>query len=236
MTTRVATQRRMVGPSGIGTGPGNPFGSGGNGDRGGGWAQPLPLTTCRLGLWFGLMSIGMLFIAMTSAYIVRQGLDPGWRTIQIPRLLLLNTLVLLASSLTMEKGRRVQKHISEDLQTGGRLWITATLLLGLIFVGGQLFAWQRLAAKGVYLSTNPHASFFYTLTGLHGIHLLGGIIALTYVVWALWRDRAYTAKPGDRRLAAPAPRRHTQRWVEVTAHYWHFMDGLWIYLLVLLFS
>jgi cytochrome c oxidase subunit 3 len=98
--------------------------------------------------------------------------------------------------------------------------LTVTLLLGVVFLAGQLLAWRQLAAQGIFLGTSPHGSFFYLLTGTHGLHLLGGIIALTYVVFGSWRLR-YT-------------RRHHIA-VDLTALYWHFMDGLWVYLFVLLF-
>lgn len=98
-------------------------------------------------------------------------------------------------------------------------WLYATLVLGLAFIGGQLLAWRELVARGVYLSTNPSSSFFYLLTSAHGIHLLGGIGGLIYLVL-----RA-------RRIVSAAKQRTI---VEIAALYWHFMDGLWIYLLLLL--
>jgi len=89
----------------------------------------------------------------------------------------------------------------------------------MIFLMGQILAWQELAAGGVYLSTNPSSSFFYLLTGTHAVHLLGGVIALLYLSWRVWRRNS-----GG--LGATA--------LGVTALYWHFMDGLWIYLFLLL--
>jgi len=160
--------------------------------------------TSALGMCLGLTGIAMLFIALTSAYVVRQGLDPGWNAIRMPAILPFNTLVLLASGFTMEKARRAIRP--------GR-WLPATLALGLCFLALQLAAWRELSAGGVYLSTNAHSSFFYLLTGLHGLHLTGGIFALTYL--AVSRN---------------------ERWLQATALYWHFMDALWVYLLVLLFG
>jgi len=155
--------------------------------------------TPRLGMSFALAAIAMMFLGLTSALVVRQGLDPGWRAIPMPRLLLANTLVLLASSVALEKARRAAGP-----------WLAATVLLGLVFLTGQLIAWRDLAAQGLYLSNNPHAAFFYLLTGLHGLHLLGGLGALAF----------------------SAARR---TWLEITALYWHFMGALWIYLFLLLF-
>ena len=87
------------------------------------------------------------------------------------------------------------------------------------FLGGQLVAWRELASRGIYLGTNPGSSFFYVLTAAHGIHLLGGVVALAYVA-----SRA-------RRIALGRARRTP---VDVTAIYWHFMDALWIYVFLML--
>jgi len=206
LTTRPKTGLGGFGPGGF------PGGNGGGGSGGGGdsFRKPATPDTYRLGMRFALAAITMLFIALTSAYVVRQGLDPEWRMIQRPAVLWVNTIVLLASSLTIEKARRATRS--------GTRWLVLTLLLGAAFVIGQLIAWRELSAEGVYLSTNPHSSFFYLLTGLHGLHLLGGIAALSYIVW----------RGSGEDLRA--------RWLGATALYWHFMDGLWIYLFVLLFG
>jgi cytochrome c oxidase subunit 3 len=97
--------------------------------------------------------------------------------------------------------------------------LDAAAILGLMFLGGQFIAWTQLAAHGVFLATNPSSSFFYLLTGAHALHLLGGIAALFYLVY-----RAPQLASGLKKPVA----------VDVTAIYWHFMDGLWIYLLLLL--
>lgn len=179
--------------------------------------------TSRLGVGLALASIGMLFTGLTSAYVVRQALDPAWRATPMPKILLINTAVLLASSVTLEKARRALGRVA----AGSRFkWLTATLALGIAFVGGQFMAWQQLASGGINLSTNPHSSFFYLLTGLHGLHLLGGILALGYLCLRAWRDC---------RFMAAVPRVDPVRAIGATALYWHFMGGLWVYLLVLLF-
>jgi cytochrome c oxidase subunit 3 len=98
-------------------------------------------------------------------------------------------------------------------------WLTVTLVLGIVFLAGQLMAWRQLSEQGIYLSSNPHSSFFYLLTGLHGLHLLGGVLALSWLAVRTWRS-----------FGVPAA-----RFVEVTALYWHFMGVLWVYLLMLLF-
>ena len=192
------------------TNTGYGIGSGGasNGGGGHGGSGRLPVENHRLGMVFALAGIGMLFMALTSAYVVRQGLGADWMRIPMPRILLLNTAVLLASSLTLEAARR----------TSSRNWLLATLALGFVFLCGQLLVWRQLAGAGIYLSTNPHSSFFYVLTGVHGLHLAGGLVSLACVPLL----PAFVSQR----------RRH---WLDATTLYWHFMALLWVYLLILLF-
>ncbi|HEU4699487.1 MAG TPA: cytochrome c oxidase subunit 3 [Gemmatimonadales bacterium] len=176
--------------------------------------RPAPGAAIRTGVWLGIAAIAMSFAAYTSALLVRQGGAPDWRHLRLPPLLFGNTVVLLASSATLELGRR---GFGRRAPAEGRRWLRITLGLGLLFVAGQVAAWRELAAQGVYLATNPASSFFYVLTGLHALHLLGGITALGY---ALSRVR------GPVLLPPPA--------LDGAALYWHFMDALWLYLLGLL--
>ncbi len=189
-------------------------GSGGDGGRGAGTPRSLPNQRYYTGMMLGLAAILMLFAAFTSAYVVRKGLSEDWQATAFPGILWLNSMVLLASSFTLEKARRWR-------QVQGRFqsWWWATTGLGIIFLIGQVLAWQELVAGGVYVNTNPSSSFFYLLTGTHAVHLLGGVLALLYLSWRVWRRNS-----GE--LGATA--------LGVTALYWHFMDGLWIYLFLLL--
>ena len=196
-------------------------GAGDQGSGGGGWGSrpwEIPARTYRTGMLMGLAAIVMLFAAFTSAMVVRRGVSSDWVSTPLPRILYLNTLILLASSLTLELSRRSLRAGRGDRFSGG---LYATLGLGLAFVAGQLTAWRELATRGVYLASNPSSSFFYLLTATHGVHLLGGMAALFYLVFSAGR---IALKP--KTLAV----------VEVTAIYWHFMDGLWIYLLLLLMT
>ncbi|MCW5980678.1 MAG: cytochrome c oxidase subunit 3 [Bryobacteraceae bacterium] len=210
-------------------GPGAGDGSfGGDGD-GGRRPSPRARQTHRLGIWLGLASVTMLFLGLTSAFIVREKLGGEWAEFAMPPLLVVNTLVLLASSAALERSKRALAGIvpsgarpavsGVEVPPAYNTWLLAAVALGLLFLVGQAVAWQQLSARGIYLSTNPHSSFFYTLTGMHGLHLLGGLVALGYLT--AWRGR----------LPLLALRRRT----EATAIYWHFMDGLWVYLLLLLF-
>jgi cytochrome c oxidase subunit 3 len=172
------------------------------------------LQTYQLGVWLGLTGITMVFVAFTSALIVRRGVSFDWESLRLPALFYLNTAVLVSSSLTLEYARRALRAGERQIF---RRWWLATTLLGLVFLAGQWTAWGQLATQGVFLSSNPSASFLYLLTGAHWVHLLGGVVALLYVAI---RDR----RPGP--LSAVP--------VEATAIYWHFMDGLWVYLLLVL--
>lgn len=191
------------------------FGGGGGEGRWESGRWSVPAHTYQTGMWMGLAGIVMLFSAFTSALVVRKGLSNDWVQTTLPHLLYANTLILLVSSVTLEFSRK-----SLTVGQGKRftVWLYLTVALGLAFVAGQFLAWRELAEQGVFLSTNPSSSFFYLLTAAHGLHLLGGILALAYVA----------AKAP--RIAAGLKKRTA---VDVTATYWHFMDGLWIYILIL---
>jgi cytochrome c oxidase subunit III len=180
-----------------------------------------PPSLARTGVWIGIAAIVMSFAAYTSALIVRQGATPDWRHFQLPPVLYLNTLVLLASSVTLERGRRVILRESPwrtAAASRGPAWLRLTLGLGLLFIGGQVLAWRNLAAQGLFLATNPSSAFFYVFTALHALHLLGGIAALGYVLIRLHRSATWPPRGA----------------LDATALYWHFMDVLWLYLLVVL--
>jgi cytochrome c oxidase subunit III len=162
------------------------------------------------GVVIALAGVLMFFAALVSAYVVRQGLGGlDWRPFEFPRILWLNTLILLSSSFTIVRARR---HLRVDDRKGFRHWWVVTAVLGLFFVAGQLIAWRQLAAAGVYLEDNPASSFFYLFTAAHGIHLLGGIAALVAIA---------CRSPLSETLA---------KRTEAASIYWHFMDGMWLFL------
>jgi cytochrome c oxidase subunit 3 len=157
-------------------------------------------------------AITLSFAAYTSAMLVRQTGATDWQHVRLPSILYANTVLLLLSSATLAAGQR-------RLRRGGPAagWFVATLLLGLLFVGGQVLAWRALAAEGVFLVTGPAGAFFYVLTVLHALHVLGGVGGLGYATARLRRGG-----PGAAGVAGAA------------ALYWHFVDVLWLYLLVIL--
>lgn len=177
---------------------------------------PPPAST---GIWVVLASITMSFAAFTSALVVRQGGAQDWRHFSLPPVLYLNTLVIVASSVTLEIARRRiaafmggAKHRTESPAR----WLYITLSLGLLFVAGQTFAWVQLKSQGFGLATNVSYSFFYVLTVAHALHLTGGLGGLVRVIG---------------KLNHAVLRRST---LDATSRYWHFMGVLWVYLLFLL--
>jgi cytochrome c oxidase subunit III len=168
-----------------------------------------------------MAAIVMFFMSLTSAYIVRKGLGTDWQATEMPRVLWLNTLVLLASSATIELARRrnaASPPSAEAREERFSRWWTATIALGILFLVGQLYAWRQLSAAGLFLRTNPSSSFFYVLTAAHGAHLIGGIFALLYVASRNWNRSRITQETA----------------ADLAALYWHFMDGLWLFLFALL--
>jgi cytochrome c oxidase subunit 3 len=194
----------------------------------------------RLGLLVGLTGIVMIFISFSSAYVVRQGLptlDPrtntllhDWFPVPLPRLLLINTGVLLISTVTMELARRQSARKAALAQLASVpgvavdnneeiSWLALTVVLGLSFLAGQWMVWRELAAGGFYVASSPSSSFVYLLTGMHAVHLFGGVVALLIAgVASLLRRSA------DSQSIA----------VDVSGWYWHFMALLWVYILCLL--
>jgi cytochrome c oxidase subunit 3 len=220
-------------------------GGGGSGGRGGDDNIPSygeRLRRYRLGLMLALSSVVMLFVSFTTAYVVRKAgaiWDPShndyvsnWVPLALPiRILLLNTFILLLSSFTLEVARR---RAAEDVVLapimgipGVRVsdnlslpWVWTTILLGLGFLAGQGYAWHKLQEANITWAANASSSFFFILTGVHAIHLAGGVLALFYAGITSWLHRP----PETRRIV-----------IDVTAWYWHFMGALWVYIFGLLY-
>ena len=207
-----AIDLRGSGANGAGA---SPPGHGGGGDGSFG-SDAVPQRTYITGMLIAVGGIVMFFAALVSALVVRKGLSAvAWQTVEVPRILWLNTLILLASSATLVRSCRDFRTQDE---AAFRHWWGVTAILGLFFVAGQILAWRQLVAAGVYLATSASSSFFYIFTAAHGLHLLGGIAAMLAVAFRRGRHLA----------------RGTA--VEVVSIYWHFLDALWLCLFILLLA
>ncbi len=217
--TRTGTAQKVIGSSWPKTPGPNGNGSNGNGRRKWfGGERRFSKDTYRIAMWVLLAAIVMIFVALGSAYIFLSG-GAQWQPVRMPKAFILSTGLILISSATIEAARREIHH--ENSQRYAR-WLLATLLLGAAFVCSQLVGWKQLVGEGVYLSGNPHSSFFYLFTGAHGIHLLGGMVALSYL--ALRARKLVFGVSSEKRVAA----------TDAVSLYWHFMDGLWVALFLLL--
>jgi len=186
-------------------------GWGGDGPDGRGSSRRASFT----GLIVLLTATTMLFAAFTSAFVARRGASGDWGSVPKPPILFINTVVLLVSSLSLERARRALHGGSRI--AFNRYW-TAGTVLGALFLLGQALAWRQLSDIGFLVATNPGSSFFYVLSAAHALHVLGGLSALIYVDIQALRLRL---GPGKRTAA------------DVSAVFWHFLDGLWLYLMTL---
>lgn len=208
---------------GIGKGPGFP-GPNGNGSNGNGWRRKrddgfprgLSLAAYRVMMWLLLGAVVMMFAALSSVYIaLPRGAE--WQPIRMPWMLFLSTAIILISSLAISRARR---SLQQGSERSYRRFLSLTLLLGFGFLASQLLGWRQLVSQGAYFSGHPHSSFYFLFTGVHGAHLLGGILGLSYL-----------AARRSRLLGQPEKR---QTLTDVVALYWHFMGGVWVWLFMLL--
>jgi len=208
MPTLVEERKGTVLPP---TPPVNYGGGDGSSDSG----SSFPISKGQVGIWILVTAIIMLFAGLSSAYIVLRGM-PTWQGIEMPSLLWPNTAILLMSSVAIELSRRSIRR--NDPQSMKR-WLGLGGLLGLAFLIGQVAAWKQLVNAGVYVPSTIQSGFFYILTGLHGLHLFGGVVALSVVMGMAMKNRlsAFSHEP-----------------LKLCAAYWHVMDGLWLYLFLLL--
>ena len=172
----------------------------------------------KFALWISMASITMMFGAFTSAYVVRQA-QGNWLEFALPNVFFASTAVLLLSSVLL--------HLSfKDFLKGNeksyKLLLVGSLVLGFAFLALQYQGWQSLYSIGVDLKGNPSGSFLYMLTGVHALHIMGGVVALVIGV-----IKAFTLK------FRVTERRKIN--FELTLHYWHFVDLLWVYLLIFLY-
>lgn len=166
-------------------------------------------------LWVAIASISMMFAGLTSAYIVKES-QANFLNFKLPLAFWYSTAAIVASSVTVWMA--LKKFRNREMASYKRL-LTVTFILGLLFVGLQVIGFWELYKKGLTLTTNVSVSFLYAIVGLHGLHVVGGVIALTVMFLKVFRTKvkSYNVVP-----------------VEVMSTYWHFVDILWLYLLVFL--
>ena len=172
--------------------------------------NPLKLT-----LWVGIGSIIMMFAAFTSAFVVRRSAG-NWYEFELPSLFFLNTFVLILSSVTLHYSYQAFKSGNEKRY---KALLITTFILGIAFVLLQYMGWEQMTAIGATFTVNPSSSFVYLISGVHAAHVLGGIAAL---VTAMIHAFLLPFKPTLRRV---------QRY-ELVLQYWHFVDILWVYLVI----
>jgi len=169
----------------------------------------------KFALWLFIVSVVMIFASLTSAYIVREA-EGNWLLFEMPQIIYYNTIIIVLSSVTMQWAYSAAK---KDNLNNLRIGLIATTALGFAFLAGQYLAWGALVDNNVFFVGNPAGSFMYVLTGLHGVHLISGVIFLSLVLRA-----AFKYKVHSRNLLK----------VEMCTTYWHFLGGLWVYLFIFL--
>lgn len=182
---------------------------------GGGFVITQP--TKRVALRFFLAVVTSVFFLLFVAYKIRMDY-PDWRPLPLPSVLWLNTAVLVLASVAMQWTRsRAEAESNRSLRIGMLL----SGLLTVMFIAGQLVAWNQLGSEGYVVNANPASAFFYLLTALHGIHILGGL-------WVWFRATARSfGKDGAASVKAS---------VRLCATYWHFLLLVWLVMLYFLLT
>lgn len=177
--------------------------------------RPLSMNPRKFILWLFIVSISMLFAALTSAYMVRKS-EGNWLNVEMPTLFWISSAIILISSLTMHLAvRSAGKDDFSKLKT----WISLTLILGLGFLITQYMGWSELVTSNVYFVGNPAGSFVYVFSGLHGLHIVSGIVFLAIIFYLVLAQKVHSKNMNS---------------IQMCASFWHFLDGLWLYLFTFL--
>jgi len=217
MVTSTKKATRGLGSGGQFPGP-NGKKPGGNGWHGGGERPKRKFSPAayRIAMWVLLAAIVMMFAALSSVYIMSyEQRSP----VAMPPMFFVSTVLILVSSGTFQRAKR---SLQQERPRSYFRWLLATLGLGCAFLVSQLIGWRELANAGVYFAEHPRSSFFYFFTALHAAHLIGGIGLLFYLV--LRRDRR----------VLPLNDEKNATWTSIVGFYWHMMDGIWIWLFLVL--
>jgi cytochrome c oxidase subunit 3 len=223
-------RRRRPNFTGGGSGNGGKRDGGGGGNDGGNdgsdnrqyeYVEEFQPDKSKVLMWFLLVVVLMTFGGLIGAYIVvsTNGVME-WKPFDLPTPIWISTFLIFTSSVTYHFA---QKAIFQDNQPQAKKWLVATTFFGATFISSQLLAWFALVQRGVYVQSNPYAGFFYILTAVHALHVLGGIVALGSIVLRAWHQTASDEDSEKRKIMA-----------QVVGWYWHFMGGLWLFLFLLL--
>jgi cytochrome c oxidase subunit III len=178
--------------------------------------KPLSMNPKKFALWLFIVTVCMIFASLTSAYIVRQA-EGNWQLFELPQLFWITTGVILASSVSMHWAYLAAKKDNLEMVKVG---VSITTVLGIGFLVGQVIGWGQLVDNNVYFTGgNPSASFVYVLSGLHGVHIVGGLAFLLIVLVATFRYQVHSKN---------------LNLIEMCTTFWHFLDALWLYLFIFL--
>lgn len=219
------TGKNQVALGGIGSGDNRQNTGGNGGDNDQDYyieeTENYPSNKFRIGMFFFLLVVLMTFGGLISAYIVisTNGVLE-WRPFDLPVQVWISTVLILASSVTYQVA---QSALNQNNQTKSKKFLLATTVFGGMFIASQLLAWVLLVRRGVYMESNPYAGFFYILTAVHAVHVIGGIAALGYVLLRNWELTDSADELTKRQQVSSS-----------IGWYWHFMDALWIVLVLLL--
>ncbi len=177
--------------------------------------KPMAMNPKKFALWLFIMSVVMIFASLTSAYIVRQA-EGNWFFFDLPQLFWINTAIILVSSITMHWAYLSAKR---DSLESVKIATVITAILGISFLVGQYLAWGALVSSKVHLVGNPSGSFVYVISGLHGLHIVGGVVFLLIILNSTFKYKVHSKNLNQ---------------IEMCATYWHFLGGLWLYLFIFL--
>ncbi|MGB3619349.1 MAG: cytochrome c oxidase subunit 3 [Catalinimonas sp.] len=171
-------------------------------------------------LWLGIFGSVLIFLFLSGLYLLR-GTQTGWERFDLPRVFWFSTIAIVASSFTLSAARRA---FHQEQFVAYRVLITCTFLLAVFFTVGQVVGWRDLYAQGIQPATNMGGAFVFLFSGLHVLHLAGGMLVLVYALVDGWRYRRYV----DSFIQTINPVKVAR--LRLVTLYWHFVDILWLYL------
>ena len=177
--------------------------------------QPISMHPKKFALWLFMVTVVMIFAALTSAYIVRQA-EGNWLEYELPEIFWTTSIIVVLSSISLQWSYLSAK---KDNFTSLRIGMILTVILGVAFLVGQWYSWVALVDRDVFFVGNPAGSFLYVFTGLHAVHLISGVIFLIIVLISAFRLKVHSKSLDV---------------MEMATTYWHFLGGLWLYLFMFL--